>query len=77
MPAAQDEAVSGSLAVEEQGVEVFAVWVCGEIRVFAGRHVASAAGFDHLGASALFQQAAHACVDELSARLNAGWEGNL
>lgn len=77
LSAAQDETVSGTLAVDALGVEVFAVWVCGEIRVFAGRHVASAAGFDHLGVSALFQQAAHEYVAELSARLNAGREGNL
>lgn len=77
LPAEQDEAVSGALAVDAQGVEVFTVWVCGEIRVFAGRHVASAAGFDHPGVSALFQQAAHECVVALSARLNAGREGHL
>ena len=72
--AAHDKAVSGTLVDEVQGIEVFAVWVCGEIRMFAGRHVASAAGFYHPGVSAIFQQAAYECVEELSARLNAGRE---
>ncbi|OIV47297.1 hypothetical protein BK025_05310 [Sodalis sp. TME1] len=53
----------------ENYVELFAIWVSGEIRVFAGRHVSSSGGFEHHNVSEIFRQAARECVTELEAML--------
>lgn len=57
-------------SLHEQYVELFAVWVCGEIRVFTGGHVGTPGGFERLDISQIFRLAAQECVIELEEKLN-------
>lgn len=54
---------------DEPYVELFAAWVSGEIRIYAGRYFGTAGGFERLDISPVFRQAARECVTELAQRL--------
>ncbi|WP_074012618.1 hypothetical protein [Candidatus Sodalis sp. SoCistrobi] len=58
---------------DDEVVEIFAVWVSGEIRVYAGRHYGIPQKFMGDDTSDTFQQIIRDCVAELEERLSTDW----